>query len=42
MSLNQRTMIPKILEDITNWLKKYQIKISEAVEGEGRGGSLKD
>ena len=37
-----RTMIPKILEDIQNWLKKYEIEISEAVEGEGRGGSLKD
>ena len=39
---NNRTMVPKILEDITNWLKKYQIKISEAVEGEHRAGSLKD
>ena len=42
MSLKSRTMIPKILEDITNWLKIYQIQIAEAVEGEGRGGSLKD
>ncbi len=37
-----RTMVPKILEDIRDWLKTYQIQISEAVEGEGRGGSLKD
>jgi len=36
------TMIPRILEDIANYLKIYQIQISEAVEGEGRGGSLKD
>ncbi len=42
MSLNSRTMIPKILQDITNWLKIYQIQIAKAVEGEGRGGSLKD
>ena len=37
-----RTMVPKILEDIRDWLKTYNIQISEAVEGEGRGGSLKD
>jgi len=49
MSLNyitsdeeSRTKIPKILDDITVWLKNYQIQISEAVEGEGRGGSLRD
>ena len=35
-------MIPKILKDIKNYLKKYQIQISENIEGEGRGGSLKD
>ena len=39
---NTRTMVPKILEDMRDWLKKYNIQISEAVEGEGRGGSLKD
>ena len=37
-----RTMIPSILKDIRDWLKNYQIQISDAVEGEGRGGSLKD
>lgn len=49
MSLNyitaddvSRRKIPKILEDIAGWLKNYQIQISEAVEREGRGGSLKD
>ena len=35
-------MIPKILKDIENYLKEYQIQISENIEGEGRGGSLKD
>ena len=39
---SNRILIPKILQDITNWLKEYNIKISAAVEGEGRGGSLKD
>ena len=34
--------IPKILKDIELYLKNYQINISDAVEGEGRGGSLKD
>ena len=34
--------IPKILEDIVDYLKIHQIKISEAVEGEPRHGSLKD
>lgn len=40
--MNNRTKIPKILEQIVEHLKIYQIQISEAVEGEGRGGSLKD
>lgn len=35
-------MIPKILEDIAEIIRKEKIVISEAVEGEGRGGSLKD
>ena len=35
-------MIPKILLDITEAVRKEKIVISEAVEGEGRGGSLKD
>jgi len=35
-------MIPKILEDITEIISEEKIAISEAVEGEGRGGSLKD
>lgn len=34
--------IPQILLDITNFLKEKKIEISEKVEGEGRGGSLKD
>jgi hypothetical protein len=42
MSLESRTMVPKILEDIANWLQIYNIQISEAVEREPRGGSLKD
>ena len=42
INTNHRTMIPKILQDIVIWLKKYNIKISDAIEGEGRGGSLKD
>jgi hypothetical protein len=33
---------PQILKDIVEFLKKYNIEISEAIEGEGRGGSLKD
>ncbi len=40
--VNTRTTIPKILQDIAEWLKKHNINISAAVEGEGRGGSLKD
>jgi hypothetical protein len=39
---NTRTMVPKILQDIAEWLKKHNVQISAAVEGEGRGGSLKD
>ena len=35
-------MIPKILEDVAETIRKEKIVISEAVEGEGRGGSLKD
>ena len=35
-------MIPKILEDVAEAVRKEKIAISEAVEGEGRGGSLKD
>lgn len=34
--------IPKILIDITNYLREKKIEISDKVEGEGRGGSLKD
>lgn len=33
---------PKVLDDIADYLRKYQVGISEKVEGEGRGGSLKD
>lgn len=35
-------MIPKILEDVAETIRKKKITISEAVEGEGRGGSLID
>ena len=35
-------MNPKILTDIENYLKNYRIEISEDIEGEGRGGRLKD
>jgi hypothetical protein len=35
-------MIPRVLEDICNKLRQEKIAISESVEGEGRGGSLKD
>ena len=35
-------MIPKILENIAETIRKEKISISESVEGEGRGGSLKD
>jgi hypothetical protein len=34
--------IPIILQDISNYLSQYSIAISDKVEGEGRGGSLKD
>jgi len=34
--------IPKILENIAETIRKEKISISESVEGEGRGGSLKD
>ena len=33
---------PQILLDIVSHLKRIRVEISEAVEGEGRGGSLKD
>ena len=39
---NEVIMNPKILTDIENYLKNYRIEISEDIEGEGRGGSLKD
>jgi len=35
-------MIPRVLEDICNKIRQEKITISESVEGEGRGGSLKD
>lgn len=35
-------MIPKILESVVAVLKEANIEIAEKVEGEGRGGSLKD
>lgn len=34
--------VPQILIDIQEYLKQFRIQISDAVEGEGRGGSLKD
>lgn len=36
------TKAPQILNDVVNALKLAKIEISEKVEGEGRGGSLKD
>lgn len=36
------TKAPKILNDIVDALKQARVTISEKVEGEGRGGSLKD
>ena len=33
---------PQVLIDIATYLKERKIEISEKVEGEGRGGSLKD
>lgn len=33
---------PQVLTDIANFLKEKKIEINEKVEGEGRGGSLKD
>lgn len=36
------TCIPQILLDIVEYLKEFTINISEDIEGEGRGGSLKD
>ena len=35
-------MIPKVLKDIENYLKNYQIKIAERINGEHRVSSLKD
>ena len=32
---------PQVLIDIATYLKEKKIEISEKVEGEGRGGSLK-
>ena len=34
--------VPQVLMDIQNYLKQSGIQISDKVEGEGRGGSLKD
>ena len=34
--------VPQILQDIVSFLKEQSIKISDKIEGEGRGGSLKD
>jgi hypothetical protein len=35
-------MIPQILNDVVDILKKEKISIAEKIEGEGRGGSLQD
>lgn len=35
-------MIPRVLEDIAEKIREEKITISDNVEGEGRGGSLKD
>ena len=42
ISGNLNKYIPQILLDIVEYLKEYTINISEDIEGEGRGGSLKD
>ena len=42
ISENLNKYIPQILLDIVEYLKEYTINISEDIEGEGRGGSLKD
>lgn len=42
MDTSKRVGIPQILIDIRDYLKQFRVNISEAVEGEGRGGSLKD
>lgn len=42
MDTSKRVGIPQILIDIQNYLKQTNIQISDKVEGEGRGGSLKD
>ena len=34
--------LPRILKDVVKFLEEYKIAIAAAVEGEGRGGSLKD
>lgn len=39
---NRMSYCPQVLYDISDYLREYHIKISENVEGEGRGGSLKD
>lgn len=36
------TQAPQVLNDIVTFLQEAKIKISEKIEGEGRGGSLKD
>lgn len=38
----EEQQIPQVLIDIASFLKEKKIEISENVEGEGRGGSLKD
>jgi hypothetical protein len=38
----ERCQIPQILIDIVEWLMLFQIQIADAVEGEGRAGSLFD
>lgn len=42
MDTLKRVGVPQILIDIQEYLKQFRINISDAVEGEGRGGSLKD
>lgn len=41
-TITETATMPQILIDIVNELKEANITISENVEGEGRGGSLKD
>ena len=40
--IHEVIMLPKILQDVENYVKNYQIVIAEKIEGEHRVSSLKD